>query len=61
MIWHQLIRKILNIVGEAKNSVLLEAESSLGDITDCITLNKTSMNVSDQVAGCLCHKETEPQ
>ena len=43
---------------EAENTVLLDAKNFLGDI-DSITLNETSTNVSDHVAGCICHKETE--
>ena len=49
-IWHQLIRQNSIDSGEAENSVLLDAESFLGDI-DSITLNETSTNVSDHVAG----------
>ena len=49
-IWHQLIRQNSEHSGEAENSVLLDAESFLGDI-DSITLNETSTNVSDHVAG----------
>ena len=49
-IWHQLIRQNSKHSGEAENSVLLDAESFLGDI-DSITLNETSTNVSDHVAG----------
>ena len=48
-IWHQLIHKNSEHSGEAENSVLLDAESFLGDI-DSITLNETSTNVSDHVA-----------
>ena len=36
------------------------AKSFLGDIIDSMTLNKTSTNLSDHLAGCICHKETEP-
>ena len=49
-IWHQLILQNSKHSGEAENSVLLDAESFLGDI-DSITLNETSTNVSDHVAG----------
>ena len=49
-IWHQLIRQNSKHSEEAENSVLLDAESFLGDI-DSITLNETSTNVSDHVAG----------
>ena len=49
-IWHQLIHQNSKHSGEAENSVLLDAESFLGDI-DSITLNETSTNVSDHVAG----------
>ena len=62
MIWHQLVCQNSKHSGEAENNVLLDAESFLGDI-DSITLNETSTNVSDHVAGCItayvCHKETE--
>ena len=58
MIWHQLIHQNSKHSGEAENTVLLDAESFLGDI-DSITLNETSTNVSDHVAGYICHKETE--
>ena len=50
MIWHQTIRQNYKHNREAENSVLLDAVRFLGDI-DSITLNKTSMNVSDHVAG----------
>ena len=49
-IWHQLIRQNSKHSGEAENSVILDAESFFGDI-DSITLNETSTNVSDHVAG----------
>ena len=49
-IWHQLIRQNSKYSGEAENSVLLDAESFLGDI-ESITLNETSTNGSDHVAG----------
>ena len=49
-IWHQLIRQNSKHSGEVENSMLLDAESFLGDI-DSITLNETSTNVSDHLAG----------
>ena len=49
-IWHQLICQNSKHSGEAENSVLLDAQSFLDDI-DSITLNETSTNVSDHVAG----------
>ena len=49
-IWHQLIYQNSKHSGEAEISMLLDAESFLGDI-DSITLNETSTNVSDHVAG----------
>ena len=36
--------------------MLLDAKNFLGDI-DSITLNKTSTNVSDHLAGYICHKK----
>ena len=57
-IWHQLIRQNSKHSGEAENIVLLKAESFLGD-KDSITLNETSTNVSDHMAGCICHKKPE--
>ena len=36
--------------------MLLDAKNFLGDI-DSITLNETSTNVSDHVAGYICHKK----
>ena len=36
--------------------MLLEAKNFLGDI-DSITLNETSTNVSDHLAGYICHKK----
>ena len=48
-VWHQLIRQNSKHIGEADNSVLLDAESFLGDI-DSIILNETSTNVTDHVA-----------
>ena len=56
-IWHQLIRQNSKHSGETENSVLLDAESFLGDI-DSITLNETSTYVSVHVAGSY-YKETE--
>ena len=49
-IWNQLIRQNSKHTEEAENSVLLDAESFVGDI-DSITLNETSTNVSDHAAG----------
>ena len=48
-IWYQLIHQNSKH-SEAENSVLLDAGSFLDDI-DSITLNETSTNVSDHVAG----------
>ena len=48
--WHQLISQYSQHSGEAEDSVLLDAENFLDDI-DSITLNETSTNVSDHVAG----------
>ena len=57
MIWHQSIRQNSKHSREAENSVLLDAKKNfLGDI-DSITLNKTSTNVSDHLAGYICHKK----
>ena len=36
--------------------MLLDAKNFLGDI-DSITLNETSTNVSDHLAGYICHKK----
>ena len=58
MIWNQSIRQNSKHSTEAENSVLLDAESFLDDI-DSITLNETSTNVSDHLAGYISHKETE--
>ena len=44
MIWHQ------SICQNSKHTVLLDAKNFLGDI-DSITLNATSTNVSDHLAG----------
>ena len=49
-IWHRLIRQNSKHSREAENSVLLDAENFLGDI-DSITLNATSTNGSDHLAG----------
>ena len=49
-IWHQLIHQNSKHSGEAEISMLLDAESFLGDI-DSITLNETWTNVSDHVTG----------
>ena len=58
-IWYQLISQNSEHIREAKNSVLLDSESFLGDI-DSITQNKNSTNVSDHVAGyILSCEETE--
>ena len=38
---------------------IVDAENFLLDIIDSITLNETSTNVSDHVAGYICPKETE--
>ena len=56
MIWHQSICQISKHSREAENSVLLDAKNFLGDI-DSITLNETSTNVSDHLAGYICHKK----
>ena len=58
MIWHQSICQNSKHSREAENTVLLDAKNFLGDI-DSITLNETSTNVSDHLAGYICHKETE--
>ena len=58
MIWHQSICQNSKHSREAENTVLLDAKNILGDI-DSITLNKTSMNVSDHLAGYIYHKKTE--
>ena len=50
MIWHQSICQNSKYSREAENSVLLDAKNFLGDI-DSITLNETSTNVSDHLAG----------
>ena len=50
MIWHQSICQNSKHSREAENSVLLDAKNFLGDI-DSITLNATSTNVSDHLAG----------
>ena len=50
MIWHHLIRQNSKHCREAENTVLLDAKNCLGDI-DSITLNETSTNVSDHLAG----------
>ena len=50
MIWYQTIRQNSKHSREAENSVLLDAVRFLGDI-DSITLNETSTNVSDHLAG----------
>ena len=56
MIWHQSICQNSEHSREAENTVLLDAKNFLGDI-DSITLNKTSTNVSDHLAGYICHKK----
>ena len=56
MIWHQSICQNSKHSREAENSVLLDAKNFLGDI-DSITLNETSTNVSDHLAGYICHKK----
>ena len=58
MIWHQSICQNSKHSREAENTVLLDAKKFLGDI-DSITLNETSTNVSDHLAGYICHKKTE--
>ena len=58
MIWHQSICQNSKHSREAENTVLLDARNFLGDI-DSITLNETSTNVSDHLAGYICHKKTE--
>ena len=50
MIWHQSICQNSKHSRVAKNTVLLDAKNFLGDI-DSITLNATSTNVSDHLAG----------
>ena len=50
MIWHQSICQNSKHSREAENTVLLDAKNFLGDI-DSITLNATSTNVSDHLAG----------
>ena len=56
MIWHQSICQNSKHSREAENTVLLDAKKFLGDI-DSITLNETSTNVSDHLAGYICHKK----
>ena len=56
MIWHQSICQNSKHSRVAENSVLLDAKKFLGDI-DSITLNETSTNVSDHLAGYTCHKK----
>ena len=56
MIWHQSICQNSIHSREAENTVLLDAKKFLGDI-DSITLNETSTNVSDHLAGYICHKK----
>ena len=58
VIWHQSICQNSKHSREAENTVLLDAKNFLGDI-DSITLNKTSTNVSDHLAGYICHKKSE--
>ena len=58
MIWHQSICQNSKHSRVAENTVLLDAKKFLGDI-DSITLNATSTNVSDHLAGYICHKGTE--
>ena len=50
MIWHQSICQNSKHSRVAENTVLLDAKNFLGDI-DSITLNETSTNVSDHLAG----------
>ena len=50
MIWHQSICQNSKHSRVAENTVLLGAKNFLGDI-DSITLNATSTNVSDHLAG----------
>ena len=50
MIWHQSICQNSKHSRVAENTVLLDAKNFLGDI-DSITLNATSTNVSDHLAG----------
>ena len=50
MIWHQSICQNSKHSREAENTVLLDAKKFLGDI-DSITMNATSTNVSDHLAG----------
>ena len=56
MICHQSICQNSKHSREAENTVLLDAKNFLGDI-DSITLNETSTNVSDHLAGYICHKK----
>ena len=56
MMRHQSIRQNSKHSREAKNSLLLDAKSFLGDI-DSITLNAISTNVSDHVAGYIVIKK----
>ena len=56
MIWHQSICQNSKHSREAENSVLLDAKNILGDI-DSITLNETSTNLFDHLAGYICHKK----
>ena len=56
MIWHQSICQNSKHSREAENTVLLDGKNFLGDI-DSITLNETSTNVSDHLAGYICHKK----
>ena len=58
MIWHESIYQNSKHSREDENTVLLDAKNFLGDI-DSITLNETSANVYDHLAGYICHKETE--
>ena len=50
MIWHQSICQNSKHSRVAENTVLLDAKNFFGDI-DSITLNATSTNVSDHLAG----------
>ena len=50
-IWHQSICLNSKHSREDENSVLFDDESFLCDIINSITLNETSTNVSDHVAG----------
>ena len=56
MIWHQSICQNSKHSREAENTVLLDAKNFLGDI-NLITLNETSTNVSDHLAGYIVVKE----